>query len=195
MDRCGVGQVFRHRALEVGEPGSGLETHLGEPGLPHIDVRLLLERETEACNAVVEVGRAHAKAQLLAQHSAGNVLRRQRLAREARIGAEARALAAAVGRKLVDGQGEVPRIALDHVPAIRRELVLHPVDEAGRAVQPQALMAPQAHAQQPVEAGEMVHVGVRHEHIAEAQDLLRHQPADVTEVEHQRPALVPEIEV
>ena len=51
----------------------------------------------------------------------------------------------------------------------------------------------QADAQQPVETGEMVHVRVRHQGVAHAQQLARRERREIAQVEQQRAPSEPEI--
>jgi hypothetical protein len=50
-------------------------------------------------------------------------------------------------------------------------------------VETDAPVAPQTHSQQVIETREVIHVRVRNEHIADAQQLARRQNADVADIE------------
>src|SRR5215469_11803362 len=56
-------------------------------------------------------------------------------------------------------------------------------------------VAMQTDTQEPIEAREVVHVGVRDERVADAKKLPRHQWEIVAEIEHQRAMAEPEIDV
>jgi len=60
------------------------------------------------------------------------------------------------------------------------------VREPGRAYQVQRRGPVQTNPQQPIEAGEMVHVGVRNETMRDAQELARRERCQITEIEQQR---------
>ena len=64
-----------------------------------------------------------------------------------------------------------------------------PADERDRR------FATQHDAQQVIEAGEVVHVGMRDEHVRQPHQLAGRQHRDVPEVEQQRAALVAEVDV
>jgi hypothetical protein len=95
----------------------------------------------------------------------------------------------------VRDHGEVARVALGKVPGVRGELVLDPLDEPGRTEEAHRGAAAKAHAQQSVQAGEVVHVRVRHKHVRHAQDPLRREPPDVADVEQHGALLVPPVEI
>ncbi len=84
---------------------------------------------------------------------------------------------------------------MHHVPRVRAQLVFHLRDEAGPADEHDALLAPEQHAQQGVEAGEVIHVRVADEHMRHAHQLAWRQHADVAEIEQQRPPFVAKVDV
>ncbi len=96
---------------------------------------------------------------------------------------------------LGDHQGEVRCIVPHQVPAVRRELVLDLVDEARRPEEVKALLPSQADAQKPVEAREVVHVGVGDEGVADAKQLARRKRRQVAKVEQQRPPFEHELQI
>jgi hypothetical protein len=99
-----------------------------------------------------------------------------------------------VRRHLVRRQFEVDGVVLDQVPGERRELVFHLVDEPLRPVQRERSIPAEAGPQQAVETHEVVHVGVRHEHVAGAQQLARRDRRDVAQVEEQGAALEQDVD-
>jgi hypothetical protein len=72
--------------------------------------------------------------------------------------------------------------------------VLDAFGEAGGTDQMQRRVPIETDAQQPIEAREMVHVGMGDESVAHAQELARGQDANISEVEEQRPTTEPEID-
>ena len=54
--------------------------------------------------------------------------------------------------------------------------------------------AMQTNTQQPIKAREMIHMGVRHEHVAHAQQLPGRQRRELAEIEQQGPAAEAEID-
>ena len=70
-DRGGVRLAARHRRLEVAQPGADRQAEALEAALPDIDVELLLEREGEAGDLVVEDRGADAEGLLVEQPAAG----------------------------------------------------------------------------------------------------------------------------
>ena len=74
-------------------------------------------------------------------------------------------------------------------------LVLDLTDESRRTVQAHSGFAAETHAQQPVKAREVIHVGMRHENIGDAQQLFRRQCGQVAQVKEQCALLEPEVEV
>jgi hypothetical protein len=176
-------------------PGSDLQAHLDEPVLPDVHVRLLLDREAEAGRAVVEQRAAHAERLVVDEQAALRAARREALAREAGARAEARRARRVVGVDLGHVEDELDVVAVDAVPRVRRQPALDLVHEARRAEEPDARVPPDADAHQSVEADEVVHVRVRHEHVREPQELARREPRVVAEVEEQRAPLEAEIDV
>jgi hypothetical protein len=96
--------------------------------------------------------------------------------------------------ELVRGDSEVHVIVMDQVPRVGRELVFDAVQKLRRTEQAHMFRAAEADAQQSIEAGKVVHVGVRDEHVADAQQLPRGQAADVTDIEQQRATGEPEVD-
>ena len=68
------------------------------------------------------------------------------------------------------------------------------VDEARRADEVERTAAVQAHAQQAVEAGKMIHVGVRDKHMADPQELAGGERRDIAEIEQDGAAAEAEID-
>ena len=73
--------------------------------------------------------------------------------------------------------------------------MFHLRDEAGRPEQVHRGRAADAHAQQPVEADEMVHVGVGDERMRDAQELSCRQSREIAQVEQEGAALEQEVDV
>ena len=65
--------------------------------------------------------------------------------------------------ELADGDAEIGRVFVEQIPLIRRKLGCHPVDQAGRPDQTQGAGMAEPDPQQPVEAGEMIHVAMADE--------------------------------
>ncbi|MNM91543.1 hypothetical protein D3C81_1038460 [compost metagenome] len=61
------------------------------------------------------------------------------------------------------------------------------------AVQRDGRLAPEQYPQQVVEAGEVVHMGMRDKHMRDAHQIARHQRGDVAQVEQQGAPLVEEV--
>jgi hypothetical protein len=87
--------------------------------------------------------------------------------------------------QFADQQGEVTFVVVHQVPGIGRELGLHLGEDARRPEELDRVRPAERDAQQPVETHEVVHVGVRDEHMADAQQLAWRQRADVAEIEEQ----------
>lgn len=62
---------------------------------------------------------------------------------------------------------------LKQIQRIGAKLVLDTVGEAGRTDEMERHSPVQTHAQEPVEAGKVIHVSVRHKGMADAQELTR----------------------
>ena len=73
--------------------------------------------------------------------------------------------------------------------------MLDAVEKAGRAEEVKALVPPEEDPQQGVEAGEVVHVGVRDEGVAHLQELARGERREVPEVEEKGAAVEMEVDV
>jgi hypothetical protein len=177
------GRFSSTRLLQVAQPRPDRQGEFVEAGLPDVDMRGLLHGEGETRPAMLEDRRAHSKARLVVEHVAGEPCLVELLAGESRLHAEP-GLAQQAGRiELGDSEDQVVGIAVDQVPPIGHELVLHLVDEAGRTMERDGLLPPDQEAEQPVETKEMVEVGVRHEHLVDAQDASRRQSGDIAEIE------------
>ena len=111
----------------------------------------------------------------------------QRLGREGRARRQVDALDL-LGADLVDGQAE--RVALDQVPGVAGQLAAHVVDDARRAEEVDVQLAGEEDAQQVVEADEVVHVRVRHEHVRDLEQRRRRLAVDAAEVEQHGASLV-----
>ena len=131
---------------------------------------------------------------LLVEQRAGRQWRRWKLAQPERLaGAELAGADDAMFGEFFRGQHEIERLLVEQIPGIAAELVGHPLDEAGRTDEVKRGGAMQADPQQAIEAGEMIHVGVGHEHVGETQELARRQRRQLAEVEQQGPP--PEAEI
>ena len=73
--------------------------------------------------------------------------------------------------------------------------MLDRVDDALRAIDAERLLAPEQAAQQLIETGEMIHVEMRDEDVADAQQLARGKAREIAEIEQQRALLEHEIDV
>ena len=71
------------------------------------------------------------------------------------------------------GDEEIERMLLKQIQRIGAKLVLDTVGEAGRTDEMQRHSPVQTDAQEPVEAGKVIHVSVRHKGMADAQELTR----------------------
>jgi hypothetical protein len=70
---------------------------------------------------------------------------------------------------------EIGRMFVEKIQCICLQLVVDPVAERGRTDEMKRHRPMQTDAQEPIEAGKMIHVGVRHESMAHAQKLARRQ--------------------
>ena len=174
-----------HRPLEIGEPGADRQPEAPQAVLPDVDARLFLERKGEAGDAVIERHGADAEFRLVDQDAGCRDRRRQRLPMKGIARVELGRDGEQIFMQLRDADHEVRGIARDQVPGIGGQLVLDPVDEAGRAKQLEAQRPAEADAQQPVEPAEVVHVGVRDKDVADPQQLPRRQRVQVAKVEQQ----------
>lgn len=90
---------------------------------------------------------------------------------------------------------EVGDLVLDQIPGVRMQLVLDLVNEVPRSVHAYAGVTAKANAQQAIKAGEVIHMRMRDEHVADAQQLARRQSGDIADVEQQGASLELEIDV
>jgi hypothetical protein len=74
---------------------------------------------------------------------------------------------------------------MDEVPGVAAQLVLHPVDKIGRAIQTDRFVPPQQQTQQAIELSEVIHVGMADKGVADPHQLSSWQSADVAHVEQQ----------
>ncbi len=118
---------------------------------------------------MIERERANPKLRLFVQHAVGRIYLWKRFASKLLRASEPRPREASVRAQLARVDHEVDRVIANQVPGIRGELVLELRNEMGRAVQAHSLVTSKADAQQMIEACEVIHVGVAHEHIADTQ--------------------------
>jgi hypothetical protein len=72
--------------------------------------------------------------------------------------------------------------------------VLDTLGEVGRTDEMQRHSPMQTDAQEPVEAGKVIQVSVRHKGIADAQEVPRRQRSQLTEIKQQRAAVEAEVD-
>ncbi len=92
-------------------------------------------------------------------------------------------------------QLQVRRVTVDQVPRVGSKLVMDMLDESWGAKQIQRLLASEAHAQQLVEAVEVIHMCVRHEYLRHPQQRTRRQSMQISKVDQQRPLLEQEFDI
>jgi hypothetical protein len=81
------------------------------------------------------------------------------------------------------GDEEIEWMLLKEIQRIGPKLMLDTVGKAGRTDEMQRHSPIQTDAQEPVEAGKVIHVSVRHKGMADAQELARRQRSQITEIE------------
>src|SRR4051812_10497509 len=89
---------------------------------------------------------------------------------------------------------KVGRMLAEQVQGVALELVLYPVNEAVRTDNVQRHRPIETDTQEPVEAGEMVHMGVGYECMANTQELARRERREIAEIEQQRATSEAEID-
>lgn len=102
---------------------------------------------------------------------------------EGRATAEQGLPAGAVEWDFADMEREIGGVVLDQIPGVCAQLVLHLVEESEWPEQPHAPLAAQADAKQPIEADEMIHVGMGNENIAHTQNLARGKGFQIAQIE------------
>src|SRR4051794_7495840 len=182
-------------ALGLVEPTPDRKAEASQRVAQHVDTHRLAQREGDTRRAVIE--RRGRDPELVfvendARHPPGgrSLDAAERLARR-----EGRRPLDAVIPKLFDDDAEIDRVSAEEVPCKGSELVLDPLDEPERPDETKRLGTVKADPQQPVEAGEMIHVGVRDEGVAHAQDFARGERPKVAEIEQERPAAEAEVNV
>lgn len=143
---------------------------------------------------VVERPRPHLKLLILQQHVVTQRDLGQRLALETVPSPKLRTLHASLAQ-LMHQNREVGGVTFNQIPRVRVQLVLDLIDEVARPVQAYANVATEADAQQMIEAGEVIHVRMRYEHVADAQQLARRHVGDIADVEQHGATLELEIDV
>ena len=108
------------------------------------------------------------------------------LAGEGALETEAGGAGAPARAEFGDVEDEIGRVAVDQVPGIAEELVMDVAGKALRADHDDLLLAADRHAQQRVEADEMVDMEVGDEDVADPQQVARGERAQVAEIEQQR---------
>lgn len=144
---------------------------------------------------MIEAARPHLELRLIEQHTIDRKCVFHWLALEATAAAEPGAMQASSRIQLVCHDDEIGCVVLHQVPCIRGELVLELPDELLRPVHSHTGIPPQTDTQQMIEAGEVIHVRVRNEHVADPEELTRREPRDIADIEEQRTPLELEIDV
>jgi len=85
--------------------------------------------------------------------------------------------------ELCGSNNKIDWMFTEKIQRVRLELVLDTVGEAGRTDEMKRPSPIQTDAQEPVEAGKVIHVSVRHKGMADAQELARRQRSQITEIE------------
>jgi hypothetical protein len=93
-----------------------------------------------------------------------------------------------------DRPDEIRRTFVEKIQCICLELVVDAVAEAGRTDEMKRHRPTQTDAEEPIEAGKMIHVGVRYEGMAHPQEVARRQRRQIAEVEQKRAAAEAEID-
>src|SRR5208283_41682 len=119
----------------------------------------------------------------------------ERFALKAARAAELGAPHASPGVDLVGQDYELGLVIFNQIPGVGRELVLEVCQEPAGTVQTDTPVAAQTHSQQVIESREMIHVSVRYEYVADAQQLARRQDPDVADVEEDRAAFEFEVDI
>jgi hypothetical protein len=94
-----------------------------------------------------------------------------------------------------DDQAKVDRALVQKVPGVGAKPAFHLLRESRRPHQMERFRPVQTKPEQAIEAGEMVHVGMGNECMADPHQLTRGEKADVAEVEEQRTPSKPEVDV
>src|SRR5207244_2470415 len=141
--------------------------------LPYVHPQLLHEREGETRRAVVEHSACDLKFGFVEHDSGYGLIGWQLAALESVAGAEQAFACETLSCEFGCRDNEVGRVFAHQVPGIRTKLVPDSFGEAAGADQMKRLGSIETDAQQPIEAGEMVHVGMGYESVAHAQELAR----------------------
>src|SRR5262245_10904174 len=175
LDRRLTGGAGRDRLLELAQPRARREPERREAILVDLEVRFLFDRVRDAGNVVIDEAAADAEGRFLMEHVIRQLERSAWFPLELLPARKAGALPSAVHPDLAYVDNELGLVAVHDVPGIRAQLVLDLRDEARPTEQQQARLAPEHHAQEVIEAGEVVHVGVGDENMREAHQLSRWQ--------------------
>ena len=120
---------------------------------------------------MIDEAPANPQERLVVQNVAVPLEVRRLFARESGAAAKRRLASAAVEVDFAYVQYQVDRIPVHDVPGVGAQLVLDLIDEARAAQQGNPLLASEDDAQQLVEPGKVIHVGVGDEDVRDAQQL------------------------
>ena len=199
-ERRVVGRTVAQHVLQSREPAPGQEPTRREPRRVDVHVRRLVDREGEAGDLVVGDRCAHAEVSLVHEQRRrrrSGIRRRRQFERRPLHACEPgrrRELPAPAADGGDLGHVEDEGIPVGEIPDVAAELAGHAVADPLGAVQEDAAVAVQEEAQQPVEPDEVVHVGVRHEHVRHLEEFRRGQPVVATEVEEHGRSLPAELD-
>jgi len=192
-DDAPVGLVAMDAILQRVDPGPARQAHLGQGVFHDVDAPLLLQAEGQAGDLVIQEHGIHVIGVPFDDGAVEVPDPPLRLGPEGLPALEHRGLPAA-GVELRHRQPEIVLIVFHEVPRVGPKLSLHVVDEAGGSVEAEALVPPEADAQQVIEADEVIHVGVGDEDPVRLEDHPGRQRPDVPQIEQQRLPAVSHVE-
>ena len=134
---------------------------------------------------MIQHGGAHAQPGVVQYDAVAQGDRLARFTPKAVLQAKARGCRGVGREDLGHLEPEVGGEALGQVPGVARQALPDRIDDPRRSINAQRLVAADQSAQNLVETDEMVDVHVRHEDIAQTQDLARRQCVQVAEIEQQ----------
>lgn len=154
---------LQHLGLELGKPWPHLKAALLQSVLEHIDVPWLLEREGKTGNIVLQYGGPYADIILFDDNIVLGPSRRKLFFLKALDSLKSGCMQESVRMILGNGYGKCHRVAADEIPAVAVELAFDPLDESGWADYMENPITANEKPEQPVEANEVVYVGVRYQ--------------------------------
>ncbi len=168
---------------------------LRKPIFPDVDMHGLLDREAKTWSSMIEDRRFDPEARLLMEHAIPDATVADLFSCEGVLEPEPGSFGRQRGSDLGDREHEVAGIPVRQIPEIRMSSVLHVLDKPLRPKEAYAFFSSDQQSQQPIEADEVIDMGMRDKDMFDPLYLARRQRRDVAQVKQDRMALEQRLDI